>query len=144
MSKDKFRTFIHSSRIVLWLLTIAATIAWALILKNAINSSTDDVAYVLVLYVLGLAWIFLISFAIASLFLKIKEIKTKNHRYVIYLGWIKDVLLCDGVVVDMFKGMSFSAVNLEYEDELDGKIAVRISQLFFNTYTFKVNGKVLY
>lgn len=146
MSKEKFRFFIYSSRIVLWLLTIITTIAWILLLKSAINSSYDDDYYVLkymMLYILAVAWIIFVSFAITSFFLKLKEFRTKNHRYVLYLGWHKDVLMCDGIVVDMFKGMSFSAVNLEYDDEKDEKVMVRISP-FFNSSTIKVNGRVLY
>lgn len=146
MSKENLRKFIYSSRIVLCFLTIIITVAWILLLKSAINSSYEDDCYVLkyrMLYILAIAWIFLFSFAIASFFLKLKEFRTKGHRYVLYLGWHKDVLICDGTIVDMFKGMSFSAVNLEYDDGNDEEVIVRISP-FFNASTVKVNGRVLY
>lgn len=148
MSEDKFRTFIHTSRIMLWLITIVVTIVWIKLLNKLIDIPYDDesnaeIIIIMMLYVLACAWIIFVSFAIASFFLKLNEFRTKSHRYVLYLGWHKDVLMCDGIVVDMFKGMSFSAVNLEYDDGKDEKVVVRISP-FFNSSTIKVNGRVLY
>lgn len=94
------------------------------------------------IYIFVFTWAVLISFTITTFFLKLKEFKTNNHRYVIYLGWHKDVLICDGKVVDMFKGMSFSPVNLEFTDGEGEKVLVKVSQ-FFNSYTLKVNDKIL-
>lgn len=134
---------------MLWLITIIITIAWISLLNKLIklmdnvDASYTDIIIIIMLYVLAFAWIIFLSFAIASFFLKLNEFRTKSHRYVLYLGWHKDVLMCDGIVVDMFKGMSFSAVNLEYDDGKDEKVVVRISP-FFNSSTIKVNGRVLY
>lgn len=136
--EEKFKKFIRLSRGIVWLCTIVMTIVWITLLINDKNYK-----FVMLRTFTITAWMVMIIFAIASFFLKTKEIKTREHVYFLYLGWAKVVLMCDGVVVDMFKGGSYAPVNLEYDDGKDEKITVKISR-FFNSYTVKINGKILY
>lgn len=146
MTEDSLKLFVTKARIIWWILTIVITTVWIIILISLINTNYYNDSWTIkysMLWILFLPLAVSFSFAISTFFLKLKIINTKNHRYVIYCGWYKDILLCDGEVVDMFKGMSFSSVNLEYDDGNGEKVTLKISQ-FFNSYTFKVNGKVLY